>query len=684
MVVERPTFQVDTNLFRELGELLVGRDSTALAELIKNSYDADASEVLVLGERLDNAEEGRIQILDNGDGMSLDDFVNGFLRIAGRTKLTETRRTRRYQRRFTGSKGIGRLAAHKLAKFVRITSTYRPRKRGEQSTVLKAHIDWDAVEMYRTLDEIKDSGAIQYQVETAPRGAPYGTSIELSRLRKSWTEKELVHFVAEVHRFQIPEPLLGPLPTDLIDGPLLFERVVTRDASGADPGFDVNLDGDFEVGEEFWPTMVRQADWVIEIDAASKEGVVDYVVAPLRARPWEGGVRPAPATARIAHPHPKQGPYFQGRIFVREYRRGVRAFRDWADQSAGIRLYMEGFRVLPYGDIEDDWLRLNYQYSRRLRELNSPQTARFVLGTTNKDASLMILGNAAYFGGLFLTERGAAGLRMLVNREGFVPDTAFNDLADIVTNAIALSVRVRAAYTQPKRERRRAQSAAFRTLKAGSDEFIPTPGRIALVGLLNLTTSRIKHAADAASSGDFSGVVAQLKNAAKSIEEAKSYTDLAIDEEAMIHIMASIGLQLSSFVHEINRHTDSLRGAEADIERLRRDEGNSHLGRELAKLNGTVSELRRGLDRQSSFLSALAITDAGRKRFPQLLHDRFEIAIMLVDAEAKKRSVGITNAIDWECRTGPMFPAELAMIMTNLLTNAVKFAGENGSIRASC
>ena len=45
-----PTFTVDTHVFRELGELLVGRDSTALIELIKNSYDADATEVVVYGE----------------------------------------------------------------------------------------------------------------------------------------------------------------------------------------------------------------------------------------------------------------------------------------------------------------------------------------------------------------------------------------------------------------------------------------------------------------------------------------------------------------------------------------------------------------------------------------------------------------------------------------------------------
>ena len=45
-------FTVDTHVFRELGELLVGRDSTALIELIKNAYDADATLVVVHGDHL--------------------------------------------------------------------------------------------------------------------------------------------------------------------------------------------------------------------------------------------------------------------------------------------------------------------------------------------------------------------------------------------------------------------------------------------------------------------------------------------------------------------------------------------------------------------------------------------------------------------------------------------------------
>src|SRR5205814_1497183 len=100
-----PKFTVDTHIFRELGELLVGRDSTALIELIKNSYDADATEVVLYGEGLSSAARGYISIKDNGIGMSLKEFQNGFLRIAARTKETSHRRSLVFERRYTGAKG---------------------------------------------------------------------------------------------------------------------------------------------------------------------------------------------------------------------------------------------------------------------------------------------------------------------------------------------------------------------------------------------------------------------------------------------------------------------------------------------------------------------------------------------------------------------------------------------------
>src|SRR5262245_14079483 len=71
------TFSVDSALLRELGERLVGKPHIALAELIKNSYDADAQRVIV---RID-IDNDRIEIVDDGHGMTEKEFIGFWMRI---------------------------------------------------------------------------------------------------------------------------------------------------------------------------------------------------------------------------------------------------------------------------------------------------------------------------------------------------------------------------------------------------------------------------------------------------------------------------------------------------------------------------------------------------------------------------------------------------------------------------
>src|SRR5262245_12889800 len=68
-------FSVDSALLRELGERLVGKPHIALAELVKNSYDADATKVII------RFASNRIEIIDNGHGMDFDEFKNYWMRI---------------------------------------------------------------------------------------------------------------------------------------------------------------------------------------------------------------------------------------------------------------------------------------------------------------------------------------------------------------------------------------------------------------------------------------------------------------------------------------------------------------------------------------------------------------------------------------------------------------------------
>src|SRR6267154_6553064 len=156
--VSMHSFTVDTHLFRELGELLVGRDSTALIELIKNAYDADATEVFVYGEALEQPSRAYIIVRDNGTGMTPELFEKGFLRIASRTKDEGERRSSVFDRRYTGAKGIGRLAAHKLSRLVRITSNPQD---NVGRTGVEAFIDWDLVEKFETLEQLASQSDVK-------------------------------------------------------------------------------------------------------------------------------------------------------------------------------------------------------------------------------------------------------------------------------------------------------------------------------------------------------------------------------------------------------------------------------------------------------------------------------------------------------------------------------------------
>src|SRR5260370_33746350 len=102
-------FQVQGRLLQELGERLVASPEVALVELIKNAYDADSPSCEV---RLERA--GKLLVIeDKGHGMTFDEFADNWMRIATYNKV-ENRVSRRYKRRLTGAKGIGRFAVRYL------------------------------------------------------------------------------------------------------------------------------------------------------------------------------------------------------------------------------------------------------------------------------------------------------------------------------------------------------------------------------------------------------------------------------------------------------------------------------------------------------------------------------------------------------------------------------------------
>ena len=106
-------FDVDASLIVELGERLVARRSVALAELIKNAYEADATEVIVSFEAV-TGPNGSIYVLDNGSGMTLEAMRRGWMQTATNDATVNALSTK-FGRPRTGAKGGGRFACGRLA-----------------------------------------------------------------------------------------------------------------------------------------------------------------------------------------------------------------------------------------------------------------------------------------------------------------------------------------------------------------------------------------------------------------------------------------------------------------------------------------------------------------------------------------------------------------------------------------
>jgi len=672
----RAKFTVDTHLFRELGELLVGRDSTALIELIKNAYDADATEVLVQGRDLNSLETGLITIIDNGVGMTEEQFELGFLRIASRLKDTKDRRSAQFHRRFTGAKGIGRLAAHKLARFIEIYSVPGIQNGVVASQLLHASIDWEKVEAKATLDDLADSDAITIRVEEASRKSKRGTTIHLKRLRRKWTEAERARFFAEVQTYRPPLVLTSP-PKSILEHPLLFEAPIVADARSTDPGFDIELTGEFAAGEEYWQNLSQTAQWLIEIDAFSKGGKIRVQVAPTRK-----GLTEFPDAAlrsyKFVHPNLPGGPFFHARILIREGGGGNRGERAWLGRTSGIRVFMEGFRVLPYGEPNDDWLSIDADYKKRQKALTYLNEVGIKEEVQDEEEGLLFLGNSAYFGAIFLTSSSAPGLQMLVNREGFIPDSDYESLVQIVRTAVYLSVRVRAAA---KAERRDERSQNRKT----NAENRADPSRRDLGAAVRHSVERASklasEARELASAGKFKAAEERISDAAREFERGALTSERLMTEGAVLRVLASVGTQMAAFVHEIRGLLEIATTVERTLHKIR-DEGDwpPPIRKKLADLHVGLTTLRRAVERHASYLTDVTSADATRRRSRQSLAERFDSAMRFVDRVVEQKGIKIVNDIPLELKSPPMFRAELTLIFSNLLSNAVRAAGEDGKI----
>lgn len=212
-------FSVDSRLLFQLGEKLVTDRAVALAELVKNSYDADATQVLV---RMENIKDmgGTVIVEDNGTGMTLDSFLETWMRIATIDK-EENPLSSKYGRKKAGEKGIGRFACRRLSEILELESVAGV---GDgKKELLKATFTWAD---FKPGTDVNATPVV-YAVEPVSQQRPTGTVLTLKLTTEPWDEADIKQL-----RVQL---------IDLIS-PVTFDADLRTRPDTHDPGFTVDFE----------------------------------------------------------------------------------------------------------------------------------------------------------------------------------------------------------------------------------------------------------------------------------------------------------------------------------------------------------------------------------------------------------------------------------------------------------
>lgn len=141
----------EAHTIEHLGVKMYSHTPPAIAELIANSYDACAKQVKI---RLYSGDQFKIEVEDNGDGMTFDEVNDHFLRI-GRNRRKENQ-PNSCNRKPTGKKGLGKLALFGLGN--KITIITRKYKSQVKFTLdYNEILGWNGTD-YTPTFEIKDIG----------------------------------------------------------------------------------------------------------------------------------------------------------------------------------------------------------------------------------------------------------------------------------------------------------------------------------------------------------------------------------------------------------------------------------------------------------------------------------------------------------------------------------------------
>ena len=232
-------FKTSSGIKSVVGKDLITDKFVAIFELVKNSYDANATEVKI------TFKEDKIIIRDNGHGMKKDHLVEKWLNLAFSDKKEGTQNN---DRAFVGSKGIGRFSADRLGKKLTIITKKKGEKDYHKLIVDWSKFDLDLKKLFETIDVEYTSKRIK---ETAFEKS--FTRLEITELNEIWNQDQIEKAIESLRRLKNPFiqedgfKIIVINELDLFHEPQVIESNIAEVLKGKRITIEANFDKNIEV-----------------------------------------------------------------------------------------------------------------------------------------------------------------------------------------------------------------------------------------------------------------------------------------------------------------------------------------------------------------------------------------------------------------------------------------------------
>lgn len=670
--MEKMKYKISSRATILLGRESVSKVDGAVIELVKNTYDADASICYVCFD----IEHNAIYIVDNGIGMTKETIENYWMMIGTDNKKENYKSNK--NRIKSGEKGIGRFALDRLGSKCEM---YTKNQLSEHLILWKT--DWTNFEQSgKTIDEIEadfdyldksfeqcipdfilnnikkvESKIIEDDFKdcTDQFEIPLitGTVLKISDLRDSWAEKEINNIINSMG-FLLPpaenSEYIICVQKNVSDVAMIVENEITEE-------YDYRLESKFD-GNNFDITLHRNEFDLNKIPSELFD-LERFKKYPYKKSDFEKGefkfrynISELMGTSDKSYIElvKKIGSFDFKYTFMKLslqddsketffYKEISKKRKLWLERHGGIKIYRDNFLVRPYGDPEADafdWLGIDARRATNPAAISHPSENWHVR-------------NAQGQGTVFISRITNDSILDKSSREGIIENEYFKIFKEVIVKIISIFEKDRAYVGRTMKIYSDIVNEKEKTKKQGKDIAKKVLGK------------------DKSSTSSEQEVKDQVKTLAKAVQYFEEEREELISEIKILRSLATNGLITTSIVHDLKGINALL------VNRVENFEQAIKIGNHML-IDRNIADLLKNDIFLKSWITVITnqVKKDKRTRLKKNLYETIEEIISILEPILHQKKIIINFSHDSNIVTKRIFISDFESIIYNLIINSIE------------